>query len=344
MTVRTLLLGTAAALSLCGAAQAAPFHGWYLSLEGGANWVEDSDFVNHVGVASFSDRYSYNTGWGALGEIGYAFDHHWRVEAEAGYRSNDINEFIFAGAHSPVDGNLNEITVMGNVLYDIPLSERLELSIGVGVGGDDVRLKSDIPAVNFSDSVWKFAYQGIAGLNYAIGKRSQLFLDYRYLTVSSPDFSNGVNTYNFDDLHKHTLTIGLRFALQPQEEAPPPPLPPQAAPPPPMTPTEFVIFFGFNKCNVTSEADRVLSEAAASARDHGSASIEIVGHTDTVGSARYNQRLSDCRANAAATNLEGKGIPPGALHVSGVGKTDLLIETGDGVKEPQNRRDTITLH
>ena len=111
-----------------------------------------------------------------------------------------------------------------------------------------------------------------------------------------------------------------------------------------MEPTQFVIFFGFNKCNITAEADGVLSEAARSAKDHGSASVEIVGHTDTVGSPRYNQRLSECRANAAATNLEGKGVPAGAIHASGVGKTDLLIQTGDGVKEPQNRRDTINLH
>ena len=66
---------------------------------------------------------------------------------------------------------------------------------------------------------------------------------------------------------------------------------------------------------------------------------QVVGHTDTVGSARYNQKLSECRANAAATNLEGKGVPDGAIHTSGKGKTDLLIQTGDGVKEPQNRRD-----
>ena len=111
-----------------------------------------------------------------------------------------------------------------------------------------------------------------------------------------------------------------------------------------MRPTQFVIFFGFNKCNITSEADSVLAEAASTAKSMGSASVEIVGHTDTVGSAKYNKKLSECRAHAAEENLERKGVPGGAIHTSGVGKSDLLIQTGDGVKGPQNRRDTINLH
>ena len=103
------------------------------------------------------------------------------------------------------------------------------------------------------------------------------------------------------------------------------------------------IFFGFNKCSISQAADSVLSEAASAAKTQGSAQIQIVGHTDTVGSARYNQKLSECRANAAAKNLVGKGIPKGAIHSSGVGESDLLVQTGDGVKEPQNRRAAIDL-
>jgi outer membrane protein OmpA-like peptidoglycan-associated protein len=345
MNVRTLLLGTAAALSLSAAgAQAAPFHGWYVSVEGGADWVQDSDFVNHfVGKSSFADRYSYKTGWAALASLGYSFNSHWRVEGEVGYRSNDVDQMFFAGHPSNVNGTLKELTLMANAIYDIPLTEKLDFSIGAGIGADNARLKSNVPANHFSDDTWDFAYQGIAGLNYQIGRRSQLFLNYRYLTVESPTFTHGPNEYDFDDLHKHTVTIGLRYDLSPDEEPAPPP-PPPPPPMPQMEPTQFVIFFGFNKCNITSEADGVLSEAASSAKQHGSASVEIVGHTDTVGSPKYNQKLSECRAHAAAKNLEGKGVPAGAIQTSGKGENDLLIQTGDGVKEPQNRRDTITLH
>src|SRR6185436_3396322 len=118
-----------------------------------------------------------------------------------------------------------------------------------------------------------------------------------------------------------------------------------AAPPPPPPPggRSLIIFFGYNKCNITAEADSVLSAAAARAQSTGSARVQIAGHTDSSGSQAYNQKLSECRANAAKTNLVGKGIAEGSISTSGKGETELMVQTGDGVKEPQNRRATIDL-
>jgi outer membrane protein OmpA-like peptidoglycan-associated protein len=123
----------------------------------------------------------------------------------------------------------------------------------------------------------------------------------------------------------------------------PPPSPAPAPMPPPLN-KQFIVFFGFNKCNITSEADAVLSEAASAAKAGNSTSVAIVGHTDTVGSSAYNQKLSECRADAAKSNLVGKGIPAGAISTSGRGESELIVQTGDGVKEPQNRRATIDLN
>jgi len=111
-----------------------------------------------------------------------------------------------------------------------------------------------------------------------------------------------------------------------------------------MAPKAFIIFFGFGKCNITAEADAVLSEAAAAAKSGGSASVSIVGHTDTVGSPSANQRLSECRADAAKSNMVGKGVPAGAISTSGRGEGELMVQTGDNVKEPQNRRANINLN
>ena len=108
-------------------------------------------------------------------------------------------------------------------------------------------------------------------------------------------------------------------------------------------PEQFVIFFGFNKCNITAEADAVLSEAASAAKSTGAASVLIVGHTDTMGSNAFNQKLSDCRANAAKSGLIAKGVSAGSISATGRGETELLVKTGDNVKEPQNRRATIDL-
>ena len=106
--------------------------------------------------------------------------------------------------------------------------------------------------------------------------------------------------------------------------------------PPPPAPKQFIIF--------TAEADAVLSEAASAAKSTGAASVKIVGHTDTVGSNKYNQKLSECRANAAKTNLVGKGVSEGAISTSGKGESELMVQTGDSVKEPQNRRATVDLN
>src|SRR5690606_31174846 len=120
----------------------------------------------------------------------------------------------------------------------------------------------------------------------------------------------------FEDIEKHTVTVGLRYDLFEDET----PVAPVIAPPPPPPPAEaaqFIIYFGFNKCNITSEASRVLDEAATAAKSTGSASVQIVGHTDTVGSASFNQRLSECRANAAKTSLIGKGVAASSISASG---------------------------
>jgi opacity protein-like surface antigen/outer membrane protein OmpA-like peptidoglycan-associated protein len=134
------------------------------------------------------------------------------------------------------------------------------------------------------------------------------------------------------------LQTSFKWGEMPPVEARQEP-PPTAIP----TPKHFIVFFGYNKCNITAEADQVLSEAASAAKSTGSAHIDIVGHTDTSGSAKYNQKLSECRANAAKSNLVGKGIAAGSISTMGKGETELMVQTGDGVKEPQNRRATIDL-
>jgi outer membrane protein OmpA-like peptidoglycan-associated protein len=86
-----------------------------------------------------------------------------------------------------------------------------------------------------------------------------------------------------------------------------------------------------------------LQQAIATARAGGQSRITIVGHTDTSGSAAYNQRLSVRRANVVEETLVAMGARREAISVSGVGESDLAVQTGDGVKEPKNRRAVVTL-
>jgi len=70
----------------------------------------------------------------------------------------------------------------------------------------------------------------------------------------------------------------------------------------------------------------------------------VVGHTDTSGSVPYNLRLSERRAKAVADAMVGLGIAQDVMKVDWVGKTDLAVPTPDGVKEPLNRRSTISIN
>jgi len=71
--------------------------------------------------------------------------------------------------------------------------------------------------------------------------------------------------------------------------------------------------------------------------------IEIVGHTDTVGSAPYNQALSESRAASVAAEMLRQDAD---LQVSTEGRSfdEPLVQTGPGVREPQNRRAVIDLN
>ncbi len=71
--------------------------------------------------------------------------------------------------------------------------------------------------------------------------------------------------------------------------------------------------------------------------------LTVTGHTDTVGSAKYNQALSERRAASVKSALVADGVSGGEITTLGVGKTGLLVPTADGVREPQNRRAEIVL-
>jgi OOP family OmpA-OmpF porin len=119
---------------------------------------------------------------------------------------------------------------------------------------------------------------------------------------------------------------------------------PAPPPPPPAPPSaNYTVYFDLNSWNLSGEQLTVLQQAIATARAGGQAHITIIGHTDTSGSAAYNQRLSVKRANVVEEALVDMGARREAIQTSGVGETDLAVQTGDGVKEPKNRRAVITL-
>ena len=138
-------------------------------------------------------------------------------------------------------------------------------------------------------------------------------------------------------LKKLLAAIAVAFLLGACEEPPPP------SPPPPPPVRNFLVFFDFDKSTLTPRAMDIVKEAANVAKAGQNARVTCTGHTDTAGPANYNMALSLRRANTVKDALVREGVPATSISVIGKGETALLVQTKDGVREPQNRRVEIVV-
>jgi OmpA-OmpF porin, OOP family len=105
----------------------------------------------------------------------------------------------------------------------------------------------------------------------------------------------------------------------------------------------YLVFFDLNSAKLTPEAEDIIGQAINTAKEKANAPIAITGFTDTTGTPQYNLRLSKRRAEAVADAMVASGVDAGRITTDGVGENNLLVPTGDGVAEPQNRRAQIAI-
>jgi iron complex outermembrane receptor protein len=150
--------------------------------------------------------------------------------------------------------------------------------------------------------------------------------------------SIGIDTRSYGEPRMWGFQVTYRFGgPSTPEEAPPAYVPPPVAAPAP-APKSYLVFFNFDKSDLTPQAVEIVNTAAKNAQAGKVTELTVTGHTDTVGSDAYNMRLSRRRAESVAAQLEKQGIASGEIAIVAKGKRDLLVPTGDGVREPQNRR------
>lgn len=118
--------------------------------------------------------------------------------------------------------------------------------------------------------------------------------------------------------------------------------PPESVPPPAQV-TSYMVFFDWDRSDLSAQAVSTLQQAAGTFKNGGQSRITAVGFTDTSGPRDYNMALSLRRSNTVKGALVQQGVPPDAVVVSGRGEDGLLVPTADGVREPQNRRVEIAM-
>lgn len=339
----TALTALALALGIPSLASAQT-KGMYVGIGAGLTMPEDSD-ITGTGINTEADL---DMGWAGIGSFGYAFGNGIRLELEGGYRPNDVD--ALSGVANGT-GDVEAITVMVNALYDFHNDTKFTPYIGAGVGWLNASFDGVQPVggaiLDDSDDV--LAYQGIVGIGYDLSEQVQMFVDYRYLGSQDPSFRTTANVGVDSEYTTHTILVGLRISLNPP--APPPPEPvaqpepepvAEPAPPPPPEPEPlpgpYVVFFDFDRSDITPDAAAIIAEAAANAQKFGIAHLEVTGHADRSGSDEYNLALSKRRAEAVRAEFERLGIAPDQIGVLWKGESAPLVQTEDGVREPKNRR------
>jgi outer membrane protein OmpA-like peptidoglycan-associated protein len=100
----------------------------------------------------------------------------------------------------------------------------------------------------------------------------------------------------------------------------------------------FVLHFDENKDVLTPESEERLPEIFRAIRERHSTMVTVTGHTDTTGTAKFNDELAMKRAQNVAGIFRTQGLDSSSLFVTSHGAADLLVKTGPGVSEPLNRR------
>ncbi|MGB3276986.1 MAG: OmpA family protein [Castellaniella sp.] len=102
-------------------------------------------------------------------------------------------------------------------------------------------------------------------------------------------------------------------------------------------------FFDFDKATLKPEGKQVLDQVAQQA---GSVNLETViatGHTDSIGTEAYNQKLSERRANTVKQYLISKGVPADRIYAEGKGELQPVASNKTREGRAQNRRVEIEI-
>ncbi len=375
---KLLLAGAAAVIAACPAQarEGQP----YLGINGGVSFDDKVrvDIDSEATGGAVEDAAIARTNMGIDGDVvlGYDFGA-FRLEAEggykrAGYESLEVNSSaLLPGGVVVAPGTLVENTEdleiwsgMVNALVEFGRDDGLQLFGGGGVGLARMELPVNVAGVGtvIDDKASDLAWQLIAGARFAVTDNVDLGVKYRYFLANNFEFdaANGAPLRTDYSAHSVLASLTFNFGGRSQPEpapvaAPPPPPPPVSAPPPPPPPPPvapppqaqcntgpYIVFFEFDRADISPEAAGILNSAVTAYANCGTARVMLAGHTDTSGAAQYNMALAERRNQAVRGYMTSRGVPAGQISGQAFGETQPRVPTADGVREAQNRRVEIT--
>lgn len=339
MKLRYLLL-TVSTVGCPTVAYAQPISGLYVGAGAGANFmpVETNEIAlpfRNREIVLFNNA-SSDTGWAAVASAGYGLGNGLRFEVEGDYRYN--SQFSNGNTYDGRPNREQKYGGMANALFDFTIGVPYVYPyVGVGAGYMHVDRLLNLP----SNGV--FAYQAIAGaaLPIAVVPGLSATLEYRFMGLAGSTASDGAS-FKYANDYNNAIMIGLRFAFNSQPPAQAVVAAP-AAVPAPAPARSYLVFFDWDKAELTDRARQIVRDAAQASTRVQTTRIEVQGYADRSGAPDYNQKLSLRRAEAVAAELVRDGVPRAELDIQAFGDTHPLVPTAAGVREPQNRRVVIIL-
>jgi outer membrane protein OmpA-like peptidoglycan-associated protein len=344
-------------------AMAQPITGLYVGGGVGLHAPQDPNVTSYGrGYGTGRLQLDENFGFNSNLAVGYGLGNGFRFEIEGNFARSGVNHVLGTPFPTLGNGTVRNYGVMANALYDLDVGVPWIFPyVGAGAGYQWTTLNSltaVAPGGGFSSGTsatsGSFAWQAIIGASFPVPNVPGLSLtaDYRFMDILGGGKYDGLvdnggavssSVLKMHNQFDHDVVFGLRYAFNTPRPPAPPMAPTPVAAPAPAPARSYLVFFDWDKAELTDRAKSIVKEAADNSTRVQVTRIEVNGYTDTSGKPSYNQGLSVRRAQAVAGELVRDGVPQSVINIQGFGDTHLLVATGPGVREPQNRRVEIII-
>ncbi|HHW35445.1 MAG TPA: OmpA family protein [Paracoccus solventivorans] len=103
------------------------------------------------------------------------------------------------------------------------------------------------------------------------------------------------------------------------------------------------VLFGFDSAAISGPAQNDLYAVARNLQQYPNSTIQVIGHTDSTGTAAYNVDLSQRRARSVANVLTAGGVSSNRIAIAGMGMSQPIASNDTAAGRAQNRRVEIII-